>query len=223
MIYTLTRSKRKTIALYIRNGGIEVRAPMRVSKREIEEFITSKEKWILKNISLQQKQENKRESFKLNYGDIVTCQGYEFVLTAVDSKHVRFEGENFNIPQGLTPEEIKKACVKLYKHMATNILAYKTHILAEEMSVEPTDVKINSAKRRWGSCSAKGNINFSWRLIMADEDVTDYVIVHELAHLIELNHSKRFWAIVESVLPDYKERKTRLRELQQRLSGEDWD
>ncbi|MDR2568929.1 MAG: M48 family metallopeptidase, partial [Oscillospiraceae bacterium] len=75
----------------------------------------------------------------------------------------------------------------------------------------------------WGSCSAKKSLNFSWRLIMADEDVIDYVVVHELAHLIEMNHSVRFWAVVERVLPDYRERQKWLRELQRKLNVEDWD
>jgi len=227
MIYTLIRSKRRTVAIYIRNGDIEVRAPLRMSKREIEQFITSKEKWILKNITQSQKQETKRGDFSLNYGDTVLLMGYSCVITAKDisvaGKPFWFDEEALYIKPGLTPDEIKHTCVELYKNVATNILACKTHEFARQMSVEPSDVKVNSAKARWGSCSAKKSINYSWRLIMADEEVVDYVVVHELAHLIELNHSKRFWAIVESVLPDYKDRKKRLRELQQRLSGEDWD
>jgi hypothetical protein len=91
------------------------------------------------------------------------------------------------------------------------------------MSVTPIAVKINSAKTRWGSCSNKKSLNFSWRLIMADDDVIDYVVVHELAHLREMNHSPRFWAVVEAVLPDYRERKLKLRALQAKLNREDWE
>ena len=90
------------------------------------------------------------------------------------------------------------------------------------MGVTPIAVKINSAMRRWGSCSSRMSLNFSWRLIMADDAIIDYVVVHELAHIKEMNHSARFWAVVESVLPDFRERKRKLKELQSRLSGEDW-
>ena len=90
------------------------------------------------------------------------------------------------------------------------------------MSVTPSAVRINGAKTRWGSCSGKKSINFSWRLIMASDDVIDYVVVHELAHLLELNHSARFWAVVEKILPDCRERRKQLRELQKRLATEDW-
>ena len=94
---------------------------------------------------------------------------------------------------------------------------------SQMMSVSPRTVKINNASSRWGSCSAKKSINFSWRLIMADDEVIDYVVVHELAHLFELNHSDKFWSIVKYTLPDYKARQKRLRELQKRLNCEDWE
>jgi len=223
MIYTLTRSKRKTLALYIRNGNIEVRAPLRMSKREIERFITSKEKWILSNLNFARKQEAQRGSFKLNYGDTVLCKNKPCQIIAVNEEVIRYDDGYFYMPSDMTSEQIKHACVEIYKMVAKNELVTRTHDFAHEMSVTPAAVKINSAKSRWGSCSAKKSINFSWRLIMADDEVIDYVIVHELAHIIELNHSDRFWAIVEKILPDYKERKKRLKQLQHRLGGEEWD
>ena len=223
MIYTLTRSKRKTIALYVRNGNIEVRAPLRMSKRAIEKFIASKEKWILDKITLSWKQEMQREKFSLDYGDTVICRNKPRQITATDGDDIDFDDERFYIPAGKTPEQIKQACVQIYKMIARRDLTIKTYEFGKHLFVTPTAVKINSAKSRWGSCSAKGRINFSWRLIMADDEVIDYVVVHELAHLVELNHSKTFWMIVERVLPDYKERQKRLKELQDRLGGEVWD
>jgi len=76
--------------------------------------------------------------------------------------------------------------------------------------------------KRWGSCSSRGSLNFSWRIMMADDAVIDYVVVHELAHLVEMNHSPRFWAVVAGVLPDYSKRRARLRLLNKKLEGEDW-
>jgi predicted metal-dependent hydrolase len=105
----------------------------------------------------------------------------------------------------------------------------KTHIseragrFSEQMNVSPSAVKINGAKTRWGSCSASKSLNFSWRLLLADDDVIDYVVVHELAHITEMNHSARFWEVVADVLPDYKERQKCLKKLQKRLSVEDWE
>jgi len=223
MIYTLTRSKRKTVALYIRDGDIEVRAPNRMPKREIEKFIASKEKWILDNIKLHRQREKSRERFSLDYGSTVVCCGKSRLITAIPERRIGFDDERIYVPAGLAQDAIKRACVEVNKLIARRDLTEKTNEFARQLSVTPAAVKINNAKSRWGSCSSKSSINYSWRLILADNEVVDYVVVHELAHMIEMNHSKRFWAIVESILPDYPERRQRLKELQQRLSGEDWD
>jgi len=228
MIYTLTRSKRKTVVLYIRDGDIEVRAPNRMPKREIEKFIASKEKWILDNIKLHRQREKSRVSFSLDYGSTVVCCGKPRLITAILDKRnpgegrIGFDDGRIYIPADLSQEAVKRACIEVCKMIARRELTEKTNDFAQQLSVTPAAVKINNAKSRWGSCSAKRSINYSWRLILADDEVVDYVVVHELAHMIEMNHSKRFWAIVESILPDYRERRKRLKELQRRLSGEDW-
>ncbi len=90
---------------------------------------------------------------------------------------------------------------------------------ARQMQVSYGRVAVKDQKTRWGSCSAKGNLNFNWRLILAPGEVLDYVVVHELAHRREMNHSVRFWNLVESVLPDYQQRKRWLKENGDRLMG----
>ena len=74
-------------------------------------------------------------------------------------------------------------------------------------------ITIKEQKTRWGSCSTKGNLNFNWRLMLMPDRLLDYVVVHELAHLYEMNHSSRFWRIVEGQIPDYKERRELLNQL----------
>jgi len=169
--YTLTRSARKTVAIYIKDGEVEVRAPHRVPMCWIDNFVLSKNNWIQKTLSKQQ---------------------------AIVERKIT-----------LTSDEIKH-----YKTLAKAHIPKRVALFAAQMGVAPTAVKITSAMKRWGSCSSRGSINFSWRLILADDAVIDYVVVHELAHLTEMNHSERFWAIVEAVLPDYRERKRKLNELQ---------
>jgi len=222
MEYDLMRSKRRTIAIYIRDGTVEVRAPLRMTKSEIEKFVKSKEKWIVDKLTLSLQLSKQREEFKLNYGDTVPCFGDLYIIAGKEGKYLEFDDKHFYIPPGLTPEQIKKACIKIYRKLAKNCLTAKTIDFAGLLSITPVEIKITGAKARWGSCSKK-SINYAWRLMMADEDVIDYVVVHELAHLIEMNHSKRFWAIVESVIPDHKKRRQRLKELQHRLDSEDWD
>ena len=221
MEYNLIRTKRKTVAIHILNGIVEVRAPLKKPISEIDRFVNSKEKWISDKLALSRQQVKQRDNFSLDYGDIVPCFGDSFVITEKEHIHHDFDDEHFYVPPGLKPEQIKCACIRIYRKLAKNCLTAKTIEFAGLMSISPVEISITGAKTRWGSCSAK-RINYTWRLVMADEDVIDYVVVHELTHLIEMNHSKRFWAIVESFIPDYKERSLRLKELQRRLESENW-
>ena len=156
------------MAIYIRPGGlVEVRAPRRCPKRDIERFLASKAKWI----------EEKRA----------------LVLTRTQQKQ--------------EPDPALEARLRIKaKEILPERVAYYAHL----MGVTPAQIKITSARTRWGSCSSKGNLNFSWRLMLAGEREIDYVVVHELAHLREMNHSPRFWAVVEAALPDYRERRKSL-------------
>ena len=221
--YTLIRSKRKTLALHIRNATLEVRAPLKMGVREIEQFITLKMGWITKKLAQSAEQFAKRSLFSLTYGDVVLYRGDLCYIVAKDGNKSGFDDECFYMPTDLEPNEIKSTCMQIYRILAKNHIPERVWVYAKKMGVMPTDVKVNDAKSRWGSCSSKKSINFSWRLMMADDGVIDYIIVHELAHLTEMNHSPRFWAIVENVLPDYRERKARLKELQKRLRIENWD
>ena len=221
--YTLIRTKRKTIALHIKDGAVEVRAPLKMPKTDIDKFVVSKEKWIKDKLAQSNERAKRRENFTLNYGDTALYLGKEYPITARSGDRVGFSDEQFYLPPNLSPERIKAAVVQIYKMLAKRDLTDKVIGFAKQMNVTPIAVKINSAKTRWGSCSHKKSLNFSWRLIMADDDVVDYVVVHELAHITEMNHSERFWAIVESVLPDYKERQNQLKELTRRLGVEGWE
>ena len=220
--YTLTRSKRKTVIIYVRSSGVDIRAPLRMPMHEIDRFVASKEKWIKSRLVRTQEQAVQRENFNLDYGDMILYRGKLYPIAQKAGNRAVFVDETFYVPPGLSPDEIKAACVKIYKKLAKLDINEKVQYFAGRLSVKPTAVKINSAKTRWGSCSAKKSLNFSWRLIMADDDVIDYVVVHELAHIIELNHSNRFWSIVEGILPDYKENQKRLKELQRKLLSENW-
>ena len=222
MHYTLTRSRRKTAAIYVRGNEVEVRAPLRMPKREIDRFVLEKEQWILKSLAKQQAQAEQKESFVIDYGSSILFRGKPYPITQRNGTRAGFENTQFYLPPGLTRSQIKYTCIHLYKILAKSHISQRVAFFASQMGVTPTAVKINSAMRRWGSCSSRKSLNFSWRLIMADDATIDYVAVHELAHIKEMNHSARFWAVVESILPDFRERKCELKELQTRLSGEDW-
>ena len=216
--YRLIRSNRKTIAIHIsKDAAVEVRAPLRASKAAIDGFVSSKQDWIRKHRAARERRIEQKAAFELRYGDAVSVQGARCPIEAKAGSRIGFDGQRFFLPPGLPPEEIKRAVIKVYRLIAKNVLTNKVAACAKRIGLMPAAVKINGAKARWGSCSGKNSLNFSWRLMLGDMDVIDYVTVHELAHIKEHNHSKRFWAVVESVLPDYKERRKKLKELQTAL------
>ena len=221
--YTLKYSKRKTIGIYIKDGEVEVRAPLKTSKLEIDRIVASKERWIVEKLAESKERLSSREGFRLDYGDLVSYAGGRYPILSMDGNRAGFDGKGFYMPPGLTPNRIKGCCIRIYRMLAKDVLTVKVAEFSKRMSVDPDTVKINGAKTRWASCSSKKSLNFSWRLMMADEDVMDYVVVHELAHLTEMNHSAKFWAIVEAAMPDYRLRQKKLKELQQRLANEDWE
>lgn len=121
-------------------------------------------------------------------------------------KHIEKQKNKIKKTENLTPSDIAKL-----KKQAREILTAKTEHFAKIMGLKYGRITITSAKTRFGSCSSEGNISYSYRLILYPEAAVDYVVVHELAHLREMNHSPRFYATVASVLPDYKYRKALLK------------
>lgn len=106
-------------------------------------------------------------------------------------------------------DEMRKRGVR----MAMELIPERVRYYADIMGISYGRITIREQKTRWGSCSCKGNLNFNWKLMLMPPEILDYVVVHELAHRKEMNHSRDFWKIVEQVLPDYQERRKRLREL----------
>jgi predicted metal-dependent hydrolase len=222
--YTLIRSKRRTMAIHIKKDiTLEVRAPLKTPKAEIDRFVMSKRNWIEKHLAAIAQQADNRARFSIRYNDTLSLQGREYPIIAKEGKRAGFDDQCFFLPPALPPDEIKRVIIQVYRAVAKEILANKVNDYSKQMGVMPAAVKVNSAKTRWGSCSGKNIINFSWRLVMADDDVINYVVVHELAHIREHNHSERFWRVVASVLPDYERRRKKLKEFQRKLANEDWD
>ena len=224
MAYTLIRSKRKTLAIHItRDARVEVRAPMHMSIEYIEDFVKAKSDWIDRLLAKRVKSIEDKAAFTLHYGDIVSICGDRYPITAKEGQRAGYDGKCFYMPPDLDADTIKALTIRTYKQLAKQYLTWRVEHFASLMQVEPTGLRITSAKSRWGSCSSKKSLCFSWRLMMADDEVIDYIVVHELAHILELNHSPRFWAHVERIVPDYKECHKKLDALQEKLAAEDWD
>jgi predicted metal-dependent hydrolase len=222
--YTLIRAKRITVALYVRDGEVIIRAPLRMTKSRIDAFVLSKEKWVLDELEKSKKRVEQLANFELNYNDEILYRGKNYKITACanNQNSVDDYAQMFFIPSDLSPEKIKSKVVKIYKKLAKQHLTERLEHFQSLMGVAVTTIRISSAKKRWGSMSSKKGVSFSWLLIMANDDLIDYVIVHELAHIVEMNHSAQFWEIVKNILPDYKLRQAKLKELNHRTSTENW-
>jgi len=211
---------------------VEVRAPFHSSKDRIDTFVISKANWIQQRLAAQQEAKENQIVFAnaLNYGSQVYVRNKLYTLAPIYeiegerhlySPHNPSEGYLY-LPPNLSQEQIKPACIKVYRNIAGRHITERVIEFAARMNVDPLSIRITSAKKRWGSCSLGKGINFSWRLIMGSDEVIDYVVVHELSHILQMNHSPAFWRIVAIVLPDYKERRAELYELQKRIVAEDW-
>lgn len=129
-------------------------------------------------------------------------QRTEWLLQALQKMQKRQElllRQQAQVPQ-ITPEQVSRLRLR-----AKEELTAKADLFAAKMGVTYAKLTVKDQKTRWGSCSARGNLNFNWRIILAPEPVTDYVVIHELAHRIHMNHSEAFYRTVEAVMPDYRE------------------
>jgi predicted metal-dependent hydrolase len=226
MEYEIIYSKRKTISLKIKeNGDLEIRAPVGTSKKYINDFFISKKEWIKKHRNKIVTRDKLKNQFSLNFGDNILIRGKNNIILSVEENTADYneEKKTFYISNIATSDEIKEIVIKLYKMIAKKYIKERIDYFSKEMNVQPTGVRITSAKTRWGSCSGKNSINFSWKLIMADDETIDYVIVHELAHIKQHNHSPKFWNIVESIIPNYQVQKEKLKILGEKINKENWD
>jgi predicted metal-dependent hydrolase len=208
----LVRAKRRTIALIVeRDGSLTVRAPKRAALSDIEQFIQQKSGWIersrekIKAIGMPaQKQYTDGEKF------LFLGNAYELRLVDSQLPTLAFD-DGFTLSIAARAQG-EKFFIDWYKKQAAQIFPERVLYHARLHGFAPKQIKINSAKTRWGSCGSNGNINFTWRLVMAPLDVIDYVVLHELAHLRVRNHSPQFWKLVASIDANYKKKRKWLRE-----------
>ena len=200
----LIRSKRRTIALIIdQQGRLIVRAPLRAATQQIEQFVEQKAAWIQSKQAQARTTTARLAPKSYADGEAFFYLGQTYRLAVVEQATVPLRlADRFYLSR---PAQAERAFTAWYKNQAKQVIPARVSALADQYGFEPRQVKITQANTRWGSCSANGNLNFSFRLVMAPLEVIDYVVVHELVHLRVKNHSRRFWAQVEAILPNYKQ------------------
>jgi len=204
LTYTIKRStRRKRLSITVeRDRRIVVHAPTDTSEEKIKNIVQSKRQWIHEKINHYQKDREPPAApgKELVNNESVLFLGSEYQIEIIGSGSRIILAERLQIPSALVPDG-KQRIQNWYKRQAKDFFEPRVRRHAESLGVEVQEVRISSGQYRWGSCSPAGNVNLNWRLIKSPAFVIDYVIVHELAHLIEGNHSVEFWNIVKAQSP----------------------
>lgn len=226
--YVLERRKRKSISVRIKDdGSILVSAPKWITIKYIEEFLISRFDWIV-NKSRESKKRSIEAMKDYSDGAVIHSMGEDYLLKIVIAKDAKRytlkKSDDYLIVTGpdYSQDTVKELIARWNKkrlraYIIQRVEYYKPYIASFGLSkgIVPTDItkiSIKNVKSRWGSCSNKGSLNFSSKLALAPLSLTDYVIVHEMCHLLYMNHSKDFWEAVTYIIPDQNTRRKQLRE-----------
>jgi predicted metal-dependent hydrolase len=214
--YTLIRKpRRRTLTITVsRDNKIIVRSPLALPQEEIRRFLKQKEKWINKTILFNRRTRKPYIPKSFTAGEKFFYLGQEYPLVIEEKKEkkeIRLENGTFYLylPARCNHPNryIARKFIHWYKTSAYRKLLEVICAYERRLKVTISDLRIKTLKRTWGSCSKKGIVTFSWKLILAPLYILEYVVVHELCHLIHHNHSPRFWQEVGKLIPDYKQRK----------------
>jgi len=239
--YNLVRSaKRKSVAIVIdKDGNVEVRAPKWVKLSDIEKFVKAKEDWIRKKRAeiLARKVNNKKSYVD---GAVVQClkQKYQLRIEVAGRSFAKVIAASSDDPDILPVLLIKTPYID-EEHVRIKVMNWASEVLKDYLAeaidkylplvkreaekrkkkvIPITKVTIKNVKSRWGSASTKGHLTFNNKLALSDMDTIDYVVVHELSHLVYMNHQAEFWSLVESIIPDHKSRRKYLKD-----EGSKWE
>jgi len=213
--YTLKRSnRRRSIGLRIDERGLTVSVPWRASEKWLYSVLQDRAHWVVEKLG--DWQTRKPVETRWEDGEMLAWMGETLTLRVVPGlfaappERRRSELWVF-ITNGAGAVQIEQAVAHWYRHEAERLFAERVAHYAALLDVAPRAVRLSSAKTQWGCCTAHGSVRLNRQLVKLPLHLVDYVVVHELAHLREMNHSAEFWDIVESVCPDYARRRRELR------------
>ena len=211
--YVLRRSQRRSIGLRIDQHGLRVAAPQRARLADIESLIRQHGDWVLDKLTAWRKRPP-RPTQPLVDGTRFFAQGepYTAAVRPAARPRAQFIGDRLLL-ESPGPEHTAGLFEQALRHKARQVFAERLAFYAIRLGVPSPPLRLSSARTRWGSCSAQGNISLSWKLVFLPLPLIDYVVCHELAHLREMNHSPRFWSVVEQLCPDWRAQRLALRQL----------
>lgn len=221
--YRLMRSRRRTMIFSVSAEGLAVRAPYGMPMHTVEQAVQEKGRWIVRKLGGMQERQARVDASRINWLDAPQLDflGQKIgIIVAPEESKTRFQTNNnlddtpslqLALPAHANVKKIRDTTQHWLKEQATLLYSERLNHFAAQLGVTWKSLHLSNANTRWGSAKADGSIRLHWRLIQFSPDVIDYVVVHELSHLRELNHSHRFWAIVASVFPDYLDLEKKLK------------
>ncbi|MEX0617723.1 MAG: SprT family zinc-dependent metalloprotease [Pseudohongiellaceae bacterium] len=201
------RSRRKTLAIHVSHRKVEVRCPMRASHLQIRTFIDTNRSWIEKRL-LEESKRN-RELLRIEKGRKILYKARELTIIFEEcpKERIVITRDRFIIRGPKLNARKAREQVEAYLiRRAENHLPWRAQGLADYLKVgrKLKTIKLRKTKTKWGHCTSTGIIQFNWLIMLAPNAIIDYMIAHEVCHLIHMNHSPRYWALVQSLCPDYE-------------------
>jgi predicted metal-dependent hydrolase len=223
--YTLRRSFRaRRVRLEIsQRNGLVIIVPRSYPAVRLLALIQSKERWISRHLTQLSRSQQLPIPRKLKTGDGIPYLGRNYKLVKQTNHHgdvIALEGNKLAVSPDLFDNGLFEISLeKWYRAEAARLITVMADSLSSQMDISYKRIVIRGQKTRWGSCSRKKTLSFNWKLIMVPEPVLEYVIVHELLHLKEMNHSKKFWELVARNCPDWREHKKWLKDHETELTS----
>lgn len=226
--YVIVRSRRRLRTMQITvnaEDGVSVAVPVRIGTETVRKFVKQRAGWIVRTKA---EVDARPKPLRLVNGERVSFMGERLPLSVreddVSRTSVRLSssGLHVTVPAELTRAErksaIRRAVVSWYMRRARKCLGERVEVWRRRMRCKPRRVIVKDQRSRWGSCSADGTLRFNWRIVMAEPDLVDYLVAHELLHMRIRSHSARFHAELAKVMPDYRDRELQLNEFGRQMA-----
>jgi predicted metal-dependent hydrolase len=205
--YRLHRARRRSIGMEVHFEGLTVRAPRWVTLRDIEAALVERSAWILR--SLAEWRGRRRDVMPRAWisGAPIVFRGEQLALAVHPSRRTSIAADLFHLtvrhPHAHDERRIAESVGEWLRDQAWSLVAARVAHYVQRVSARAPSVRLSNARSEWGSCNANGEIRLNWRLVQLPPMLAEYVVAHEVAHIVELNHSARFWAVVEALLPGH--------------------
>ncbi|MFY7865328.1 M48 family metallopeptidase [Roseateles sp.] len=217
--YELRRARRRSIGFVVSTEGLRVSAPRWLPQADIERALLQKSDWILRKLVEQGERARRVEASRIEWrdGGSLKFLGQPLWLR-LDPRATGVKLDEsgalliIGLPLQASEEQVRDMVQAWLKRRARAVFEPRCLHFSQALGVQMTHLRLSSAQTRWGSASVDGSIRLNWRLIHFSPAIIDYVVAHELAHLREMNHSARFWAVVRSVLPEFEQARSQLRD-----------